>query len=718
MALVLVGRERWPIIKEKNISVKNVEKIFVGKPFGMAIVLNSEKQPIGCFQLGKWTMDGNIFEMQNVTVWKERSEITADQLRNHTLFPIVNEEGKMIQLYYETESSDDASSDQLIRLMEIQQMGYDFKHAFDKLGCNGKRVAIVTDNRRLKSSLEFAEIMCNQGTDVDFVGLFMPKAYKDIVDQNIFNFNCGLNFIEELSEIVDKGVDIIYFNMETYLRASRISYFKNNGVSCRDVWYAIRIIYNAGLTDYTVIKYKKYFADKGIDLLTMAVPRAEDLGERKGSFTKETLMQFMLGYMDKESAEDIYITLREFLKNVVKEGDLRYYKDINSRMFNVVSKCRFTANQPVDYTKTVYLVGPCIVASLYVKDEETLGSHLQAYYNVAGECVRVVALPISTEIHREYYFKTVESLQPEKGDTILFIDQKFRFLRYDMDCIEECRQAVEKHGRQIYCDSPSHCNSTLMKIIAKKIFDGLHRDYDTVQYNKDYEKYYADDKAHKQMQTVERLTHNKELLEYKEFLRENSLAKRVINGAIVMNCNPFTLGHRYLIEYAASQVDYLYIFAVQEDKSFFKFEDRIALIKKGTAHLPNVRVLPSGKFIISSATFSEYFDKVNLRGTTVDTSMDVEIFGKHIAPTLDITVRFVGQEPLDPITNQYNQSLIRILPKYGIELREIPRKESDGKVISASRVRKCLEEGRWEEIKEIVPETTYDFLYEKFYNKK
>ena len=145
-----------------------------------------------------------------------------------------------------------------------------------------------------------------------------------------------------------------------------------------------------------------------------------------------------------------------------------------------------------------------------------------------------------------------------------------------------------------------------------------------------------------------------------------------------------------------------------------KFEDRIELVKAGTSHLRNVKVLPSGQFIISSTTFSEYFDKANLKGTTIDTSLDVETFGSQIAPCLNISVRFVGEEPLDPITAQYNQSMKEILPRYGIELCEIPRKEDESGVISASRVRKCLDEKKWDEIKMLVPETTYVFLEEKF----
>ena len=181
-----------------------------------------------------------------------------------------------------------------------------------------------------------------------------------------------------------------------------------------------------------------------------------------------------------------------------------------------------------------------------------------------------------------------------------------------------------------------------------------------------------------------------------------------------MNCNPFTLGHRYLIEYAAQRVEHLYIFAVEENKSFFSFEDRIALIKAGTADLPNVTVLPSGRFIISSLTFTDYFGKKELQDKTIDPSLDVSLFGKYIAPSLGITVRFVGEEPLDKVTMQYNEAMKKILPEYGVDFIQIPRKESDCEVISASRVRKYLEEQNFAENKKIVPNTTYQYLLDNY----
>ncbi len=181
-----------------------------------------------------------------------------------------------------------------------------------------------------------------------------------------------------------------------------------------------------------------------------------------------------------------------------------------------------------------------------------------------------------------------------------------------------------------------------------------------------------------------------------------------------MNCNPFTLGHQYLVEYAAAKVARLYIFVVEEDRSEFPFADRIELVRQGVKNFPNVEVLPSGKFIISQQTFSGYFNKAELQDVQVDSSEDVEIFGREIAPTLGITIRFAGEEPKDNVTRQYNETMKRILPRYGVEFQEIPRKSFDGEFISASSVREALKRGDFDKIKKFVPESTFNYLREQF----
>lgn len=206
----------------------------------------------------------------------------------------------------------------------------------------------------------------------------------------------------------------------------------------------------------------------------------------------------------------------------------------------------------------------------------------------------------------------------------------------------------------------------------------------------------------------------KELAEYKKALTDwyNQVFSMTI-GSVVMNCNPFTLGHRFLIETALTQCDFLIIFVVQEDKSRFPFEDRLRLVKEGVADLKNVAVFPSGRFVLSSLTFSEYFNKSKLQDRTIDTSLDVTLFARDIAPCLHITKRFAGKEPFDAVTRQYNETMHRILPEYGIEFVEIPRKtavQGGEVIISASRVRDLLEKGDFDAIRPLVPESTFHYL--------
>lgn len=183
-----------------------------------------------------------------------------------------------------------------------------------------------------------------------------------------------------------------------------------------------------------------------------------------------------------------------------------------------------------------------------------------------------------------------------------------------------------------------------------------------------------------------------------------------IVGAIVMNCNPFTLGHRYLVERAARECDRLYVFVLSEDRSYFKAEDRMAMVKAGTADLPNVTVLPTGPYLISSATFPTYFLKDQSSAQDAQCELDVAIFGKHFAPHFGITRRYVGSEPFCPVTSAYNQALHKLLPEYGITLYEIPRLETQSIPVSATNVRKLVETHDAEGVRALVPDTTFQYL--------
>lgn len=201
----------------------------------------------------------------------------------------------------------------------------------------------------------------------------------------------------------------------------------------------------------------------------------------------------------------------------------------------------------------------------------------------------------------------------------------------------------------------------------------------------------------------------------REFLKTlPAPCKEGVIGSAVMNCNPFTLGHQHLIRTAAAECDWVYVFVLSEDRSDFSFKDRLAMVQAGTADLKNVSVLPTGPYLISSATFPTYFLKNQAVIEKAQCKLDAKIFAKHYAPAFSITRRYVGTEPLCAVTEAYNQVLSELLPKQGIALQEIDRLEQNGTPVSATIVRKLLREGNFEALRAFVPQSTFDYLKDKF----
>lgn len=181
-------------------------------------------------------------------------------------------------------------------------------------------------------------------------------------------------------------------------------------------------------------------------------------------------------------------------------------------------------------------------------------------------------------------------------------------------------------------------------------------------------------------------------------------------GALVMNANPFTLGHQYLVQAAAAECGLLHLFVVSEDASQFPTGVRTRLVREGTAHLKNVVLHQTDSYLISQATFPAYF----LPGSDAAAAAQAELEGRvfaRIGEALGIGVRFLGEEPFSRVTNIYNRLLVQTLPQAGIQCRILPRKATPGgEVISASAVRRALAWGDWGTVEAMTPPTTLSFL--------
>ena len=183
-------------------------------------------------------------------------------------------------------------------------------------------------------------------------------------------------------------------------------------------------------------------------------------------------------------------------------------------------------------------------------------------------------------------------------------------------------------------------------------------------------------------------------------------------SAIVMNANPLTLGHEYLVDKALEEARDLIIFVLEEDASYFSAKDRYEIVKNHYHNNDRVHVYKSGPYIISRATFPTYFLKKDTDKLKVYTELDAKIFAKHIAKDLNIKKRYFGTEPIDKVTEKYNKMMKKILFEYGVESEFIERKKINDEYISASKLREGLETD-FESIKKYLSQDVYEYLKER-----
>ena len=188
------------------------------------------------------------------------------------------------------------------------------------------------------------------------------------------------------------------------------------------------------------------------------------------------------------------------------------------------------------------------------------------------------------------------------------------------------------------------------------------------------------------------------------------LRREGANGAVVVNGNPFTRGHQYLVETAASRVDHLYLFIVREDRSVFPFAARYHLAEAATRHVRNLVLLDTSRYAVSAGTFPSYFLRRDDEKARLQMEVDARLFGAHLAPAFAITRRFVGHEPYCETTSSYNRTMAEILPQYGVALVEVRRTAEGDRFISATDAREALAAGDMATVERLVPPSTLEYL--------
>jgi [citrate (pro-3S)-lyase] ligase len=427
------------------------------------------------------------------------------------------------------------------------------------------------------------------------------------------------------------------------------------------------------------------------------------------------------GFQEKYKTAEEYVEKRKKSSTLSQVSTKNYYyhKDTTNLIDNF--RGRNVAYRPTKYSYNIFMFGDSSCLGVGLEVEDTCASQLQKLLN-SHKKKGIVHNFSANGAKLDVVSNTINDTNISCNDIVIVMMRHrhmFKHLYENLNlngilCINSQHYFDRPHDYGEIFYTGNHVNWNGNRKIAELIFESLpvskkdipgnflpyYESIPLVSINRHFDEWYDP--------IAQSNTFRRYIEDLNRLAIENNEVGRV--GCIVMNCNPFTLGHQYLIEQSSKKVDFLYIFVVEEDVSFFPFAERIELVRRGTEHLRNVFVLPSGQYIISSLTFPEYFNKDEKQTTVISPSTDVELFAKYIAPSLKITTRFAGEEPLDSVTRQYNKWLARVLPKYGIKFEVIPRKYFNGDIISASRVRAELRLGKFETIENIVPASTLSYL--------
>lgn len=680
-------------IYEDELDIEKLYSFFSTKESSTSIVLVKDKkdQFIGIITYERLLYKKeDLIQKQTLKagddIWYH-AELIFKNNKNLIYIPIFDENNKLIYFCYKSVVHRETETKMIIKDLYDNEELFFIKELFPKV-----QVVYLHDLNEM--AFRFYELLKKREIPVVTVG----EKWKDLLGIETEDIICP-DYAR--MNVYAEGTPLILDNRD---------YLDNKRFTVPNVWGFLTDIANMNRI-ILENRIKEEYNNLGMKVYICRIPEYSQLSnctiDEEYRYLKQIhLLNHSLDFSDKAISNQIYNIYKMEYHEIIDKLDVK--EAIKKR--SAIHKDKIIKKQGTG-DSYIYLIGPCIVNGHSNLEEEQLSYFLNQELDDNNMNYTIKGIALSEE-QCNNLIQIVSSLSINNKDIIILIGHDYQSIRkkYGIDDKADLNLIDVFNSRNKnetwFMDLPIHTTGEGNKYLSKAIFDKIIRP-----------------ELNKMKLTQETIClqkgkvnlSEKELNDLKLYIQ--GIEKNKFNvyqpskiGSIVMNCNPLTLGHMYLIEYARSQVDYLYIFIVEEDKSFFKFQDRYSLVKKATEDMDNVQVIPSGQFILSNKTLPSYFTKEYQKEQIIDASEDIGLFAEYIAPALNIKVRFVGEEPLDPITNQYNMEMRRTLKDYEIEFIEIPRKEISGKVISASKVRKLLFDGDLDSIKKIVPKVTYEYL--------
>lgn len=615
-----------------------------------------------------------ILTSDNMEVFADLKRIMKEQ--NITRLPIVNQDDELICIAVNKEIAG-YELEILMKLFENGKCDEFLKNVY--FNRCGVRIHDLNEY-----GFRFHKVLKKCGIPVNVVGekwdVFFPdyiesetSATKDkIVDINADGGKiCGGNYSGEIADNVDWMFlrDIAVLNciriIENYKKK-----FKAQGINILTVYFPQTLL--------NMTEDEQYRHEKGIAICYPNNWRQNDAARKQVFQVCGQMITFEEYMQAQERKERETIYLDGFLTEVKRFGN---------------------------HSDKIYVIGPCFVdGSTVMRDEESFGFCLSRYLEELKISYSVICIKVENALF-SVYEDVFQYLSITENDIVLVVhnieSEENRIVEYTSTI--DIEAVFEKRDRDWFYDVPIHTNFVGNKNIARIIADEYLMPI--LKKKKEFPTYLQIGEQHFDRETV-----NKIELYLKKIESMAEINKKEHIGSIIMNCNPMTKGHLYLINKARTQCDFLYVFVVEEDKSEFSFKERYKMVAMETDQMEDVAVVPSGEFIISALTLPIYFLKEERKDAKLDANLDLKIFGEYIAPRLGITERFVGEERIDKVTKQYNEQMKKILPYYGIKLTEIPRLCYGEEIISASKVRKLLRQGSLEKLKNYVSERVFDYI--------
>lgn len=603
-----------------------------------------------------------------------KARFTFKEKRNINALPILSDDGVLIGDYTRWDDS--------LWLEKVLIQGEDSKD--EKWTCDRMIALVRPDDRfadRRKLFNKFKNVLSEKKVEVQCIDYTEVFQYLKLADRVLVVDENEARAFGSICNIIGAEMKGYNYKISTYK-----NFLKRIDAGNNQCTVQIANLQNQGVTIMGLLwKETPYYEQ----LMEKISEKFAAIGQSPNNQLSEVYYKDFFADLYAEEYIDEIMKIPFSVENYM---GVSYLRDCQSMYYNVKNGERQTIGQPETFEKTIYFLGACYIYGHWVEDRNTIESFLQKRLCDSEKAVRVVNLGCTGMLTcRQYFARIMSGIELKKGD-ILVIGNTSDNIE-GVEYLDLC-EILEKNrvGAEWMIDYPGHCNHKVNKLYADAVYEKLES--------------VISEKPEEQGMKIEKDSNFVKLLYLDRYFSDFNSCDFEQIGSIVMNCNPFTYGHRYLIEKALETVDCLIIFVVEEDLSVFSFVERFAMVCEGVADLKNVMVVPSGPFILSNMSFPEYFIKETSEDISRHVEQDITTFAEVIAPQLGIKYRFVGEEPEDGVTERYNQAMKKILPQYGIKLVEIPRKTINGKYISASFARKYMDENDDAKLAELLPATT------------